>query len=82
MIRRKTQAYNLHPAFTILMATMLATIATHIFLTTITRDMSQLDWAGRLILSLTGLAIYGGIAGGTFYFFLPQKNQQRQQQSS
>jgi hypothetical protein len=77
MIRRKTQAYNLHPAFTILMATMLATISTHIFLTVVTGDMSQLDWAGRLVLTLAGLTIYGGIAGGTFYLFLPQKSPRR-----
>jgi hypothetical protein len=81
MIRRKTQAYNLHPALTILLATMLATIVTHIFLTVATNDMSQLDWAGRLFLTLTGLAIYGSIVGGTFYLFLPER-QRTQQRSS
>jgi hypothetical protein len=75
MIRRKTQAYNLPPSLTILIATMLATIATHLFLTMVTSDMTQLDWAARLFLTLAGLAIYGGIAGGTFYLFLPQKRQ-------
>jgi hypothetical protein len=75
MIRRKTQAYNLHPSLTILIGTMLATIATHLFLTMATSDMTQLDWAARLFLTLAGLSIYGGIVGGTFYLFLPQKSQ-------
>jgi hypothetical protein len=76
MIRRKTLSYNLNPMFAILIGTMLATLATHFFLSWVTMDMTQLDAISRLLLTTAGLAIYGGIIGSTFYLFLPVKPRQ------